>query len=669
MTYDIFQLVLDFREDPSHFAALIGPDKPLPEDLGKLLETVAAEDAADPESRLSEELVAAASFFVGRVLFVPGGDYYRHLGVDRHATQEQIRRHYHLLMHLFMLDRDDMAEGWSAEFAECINRAYSILRDPAKRREYDLRQAGPSPGGGEINRQKEDTHSFARSIVSFAKVKKKNEPEQTGTRPEGVAGSGASLPGGLAGTAVRENGVASAVASAQDEESFIADSIERAYNDAGVRAAPPVTPVMPDVEEEGRRSSKIAPIVADEDLGSAVEAAYQRRSRGRSSARWGVILATLLVFVGVLAAVYEYQIAPGQLSALFSEDGTVDPGAARAPSAAAPEMPVLAGNAVGPAAISPEAPEKEPLGVPKEEAAVPASPEMEEEPRDSRPVAQSEGEREPLQSVVEEKKEAPVVEKITTEKAPADERREEPVVTGLTLSPRRTSQTPPVPAPVNVPAPMQKRVEALISKPAKKQVEKPAAVSMKAAEPAVPLAPGPVPTAVPVQPGMQGKIQQLPAGESAAPTFDVPSRGESVTGIASLPPPPPLMETPRIEAIPQEELDSMMRVFVRSYEEGDLRGLLSVFAQDARTNDRNDREGIAGDYRELFEVTEKRQFIIEDLTWTQSGKDRAQGEGGFEVKVLLKGEPSITTVKGRVKIDVEKRGRDVLITRFFHTYE
>ena len=73
--------------------------------------------------------------------------------------------------------------------------------------------------------------------------------------------------------------------------------------------------------------------------------------------------------------------------------------------------------------------------------------------------------------------------------------------------------------------------------------------------------------------------------------------------------------------------------------------------------------------RDLFAVADKRQFIFDDLNWSRVDENHARGMGAFEVRILLKGESSVSTIKGRVTIDVEKRDQDLFITRFFHSYE
>jgi molecular chaperone DnaJ len=77
-------------------------------------------------------------------------DYYKALGVDKKASQDEIKKAYRKLARQYHPDRNSGDEKAEARFKE-ISAAYDTLGDPDKRKQYD-RGTGPfgfgGPGGG-----------------------------------------------------------------------------------------------------------------------------------------------------------------------------------------------------------------------------------------------------------------------------------------------------------------------------------------------------------------------------------------------------------------------------------------------------------------------------------------------------------------------------------------
>src|ERR1044072_3187945 len=78
------------------------------------------------------------------------GDYYKTLGVDRKASQEEIKKAYRKLARQYHPDTNKDA-GAEERFKQ-ISEAYDVLGDPEKRKKYDrgggVFAGGANPFGG-----------------------------------------------------------------------------------------------------------------------------------------------------------------------------------------------------------------------------------------------------------------------------------------------------------------------------------------------------------------------------------------------------------------------------------------------------------------------------------------------------------------------------------------
>ncbi len=120
--------------------------------------------------------------------------------------------------------------------------------------------------------------------------------------------------------------------------------------------------------------------------------------------------------------------------------------------------------------------------------------------------------------------------------------------------------------------------------------------------------------------------------------------------------------------ISQRELALFLIQFIRSYEDGDLLQFMRLFSENAKIENRMDRKGIEEDYKDLFNKSVARRFILGDLKW-EHNNDKAEGEGFFEVKIWPKGGNNFKTFTGEVMIEVLKtKTNQLVITGLFHRF-
>ncbi|MBK8161621.1 MAG: DnaJ domain-containing protein [Gammaproteobacteria bacterium] len=688
MGRNIFNLARDFFQSPAEHRDLLDPSSPLPPDVSYLLDALT--ENKDPGSEepmaLAADLREAIQFMIERVFFAPGADCYRILGLNYGARPDEIRKHYNQLLHIYALDQADRSGEWNPIFATEISRAYSVLRDPERRRAYDqhLIQRSGVKGAPAVPRDRMDVPSEAGKApgnVSYLNpgpsVRPMPSEDEIKELQRQVQQSSA--------TGARERTASAEPAAPQgsSRSSFIANRIDRAngLSETGGTPEPELAQVSSNpapiswslisepVAGAAGKFPKGIPVTPPEPAG-----ADSKRILSMDRSTFAILVAVIMV-LGVYAIVLPNRLGEDSGSGPASIPGEEMEAASGDADAGSIPAPVN-GNVVRDTAEQAASSE-----VFSPFAAIP-DPSAADAGEDKKPAvsrATSSDARRETGSAGNE----PVNRSAPNTAASRAEARQPAVIPpggqGAGGENRSAQSSPARPAAGGSVV----RSEPAVAASAKPPVESPAVTERAAPsrkleslrqtlledKPAAKV--GAVANAGVVTVPRDDAAAKIPAQATIAPSAPAVPRvdGGQMDKPALIASVAPVQASRNGEAITIQELDRLAETFSRAYEAGELDTLVGLFSEDARTNDQSSKSGIAADYRELFQISETRKFTISRLRWEQDKRgDGLKGEGDFQVDVKLKSDQSVTTVQGKVLFHVRRGPDGILITEMMHTY-
>ena len=124
-----------------------------------------------------------------------------------------------------------------------------------------------------------------------------------------------------------------------------------------------------------------------------------------------------------------------------------------------------------------------------------------------------------------------------------------------------------------------------------------------------------------------------------------------------------------VPLISQKELLLFIYRFIHSYEDGDLVQFISLFDQNALTEDRTGKTEIRVEYKNLFDNSNARRFTLGNIEWRLNG-NKATGIGYFEVQIWPQENKLPKTFKGELILSVyKKETKELVITELYHKYQ
>ncbi len=729
MDNQIFELVIKYFREPHLFPDLANVNCPLPDGVSAFLEMAVNEANISPEgapeiwsSSVAEDRRSATVFFVKNVLLAQGGDYYRCLGLDRDATDDDIRRHFHALTGLLTIGASDDKSNWDENSAIRINEAYSVLRQPDKRRAYDANPSAPSAPS-------------AKSVeYGLDSQTPKSRPEPTVAAPRNKPVGGSFLAKHLVGqnakrepaneslnvrsdtpqdtsSQERRPDVRPVTDARTDEKQAAADSkpekpFQKFLDSHFDRAESALT------EEELRRLEYLQvrnqENSAVEHSGGGVEnhaseevilpdlsdhaARINNEAASAKSARVGPLV-IVSVSLAVLLAIVMYskysvrtglpdrgsdqsQVGPG--SEAIHDADTVDAvtkAAAETADQASPESGT-AGSPTdhGQLLLDPAAGES---AVASAGMAPDTAPGDDSTPTtDFAPPAPSSNPFGPIKALEPPATTSSIVRPAVTAGSRAREQDKASIasaasrVTSIDVKTPRAGAALPalsaakpgaLTAPPSSPAKSQNSAqrEAVDAPPEKEQSESSGRAEVNQLENTITSEPV-ISSAAALTPP-EARVQ---ADTEVAPVTRADASVPQVRGTSAR----PVVDTGTSHAISQTDVDALLQTFVSTYRNGDVAGFLRLFSDDVHTNGRNDLGGIRQDYQNFFGETDVREFVLSDMHWNLM-ETSAAGQGKFNVEIRYKGDRDTKNVSGTITFLVESRPGGIVFTEMFHSYK
>jgi len=138
----IAELLLRHYRDPMRFRAQAAREGRALGSLDVVLRLALGRpvEFSDPALRapaLTDELERAAAFHIQQSFLRDGATHYEVLGLGPDAPADAVRENFRLLMQLVHPDRHGADSEWPASFAARANLAYTVLKSPTARADYD----------------------------------------------------------------------------------------------------------------------------------------------------------------------------------------------------------------------------------------------------------------------------------------------------------------------------------------------------------------------------------------------------------------------------------------------------------------------------------------------------------------------------------------------------
>jgi len=162
--WKLVALAVDYADHPDNHAGITSTRKPLAEGVTDMLKVAVGKKIIPSHMRIDEllnisddALQQACVNYIKNVFLSNKANYYRRMGVQEDASLELIRIHYRYLFRLLQTEQGEES-AQDETYIRRINQAFSALRSPEKRKEYDEFLS-------EINKKQGDSDDNDRTLI------------------------------------------------------------------------------------------------------------------------------------------------------------------------------------------------------------------------------------------------------------------------------------------------------------------------------------------------------------------------------------------------------------------------------------------------------------------------------------------------------------------------
>jgi len=141
--WKLVALAVDYYVNPNNYPEMSNSREPLAEGITEMLKVAVGKKNIPSHMRIDElsgiedeTIHQACTNYIKNIFLTSKANYYKRMGVRPEASLEDIRIHYRYLFRLLQTEQGDATEQ-DETYIRRINQAFSALRSPEKRKEYD----------------------------------------------------------------------------------------------------------------------------------------------------------------------------------------------------------------------------------------------------------------------------------------------------------------------------------------------------------------------------------------------------------------------------------------------------------------------------------------------------------------------------------------------------